>query len=224
MKRPAKTLLTAFAIAVLVGIVIRCLPTEHVTRPPIQSDQAPKRIAAAKRGVVASRHVRQPVKTDEADKDDADEIRLKVWEDFLEPYLEESGTNREITVDEMIRTKELFDSLNEEQRSDEIGHTMNLIPDESIGLLYGILFDPAEGAEITDAIFCDILNRDEDIKMPVMRQLLKMKDHPCYEDVRHILSVVGDEDEEEKTDDNEDKEARVRSCTHLVGRASLGLG
>ena len=213
----------AFALAVLVGIVVRCLVSGHTTRPPIQSDQAPKRIAAARRGIVASKHMRQPVKTDEADKDDADEIRLKAWEDFLEPYLEEVGTNREITVDEMIRTKELFDSLNEEQRSDEIGHTMNLIPDESIGLLYGILFDPAEGAEITDAIFCDILNRDEDIKMPVMRQLLKMKDHPCYEDVRHILSVVGDEDEEEKTDGNEDKEARVRSCTHLVGRASLGL-
>ena len=203
MKRPAKTLLTAFALAVLVGIVIRCLMSGHETRPPIQSDQAPKRIAAARRGVVASRHVRQPVKTDEADNDDADEIRLKAWEDFLEPYFEETGTNREITVDEMIRTKELFDSLNEEQRSDEIGHTMNLIPDESIGLLYGILFDPAEGAEITDTIFCDILNRDEDIKMPVLRQLLKMKGHPCSEDAQHILSVVGDEDED--SNGNEDK-------------------
>ena len=202
MKRPAKTLLTAFALAVLVGIVIRCLVSGHETRPPIQSDQVPKRIATARRGVVASRHVRQPAKTDEADKDDADEIRLKAWEDFLEPYFEETGTNREITVDEMIRTKELFDSLNEEQRNDEIGHTMNLIPDESIGLLYGILFDPAEGAEITDTIFCDILNRDEDIKIPVMRQFLKMKGHPCSEDARHILSVAGDEDEEEKANSN----------------------
>ena len=202
MKRPAKTLLTAFALAVLVGIVIRCLVSGHETRPPIQSDQAPKRIAAAKRGVVASRHVRQSVAAGNESAEAQDEIRLKAWEDFLEPYFEETGTNREITVDEMIRTKELFDSLNEEQRNDEIGHTMNLIPDESIGLLYGILFDPAEGAEITDTIFCDILNRDEDIKMPVMRQLLKMKDHPCYEDARHILSVAGDEDEEEKANSN----------------------
>ena len=209
MKRPAKTLLSAFALAVLVGIVARCLVSGHETRPPIQPDQGQKRIAAARRGVVVSKHMRQPVKTDEADRDDANEIRLKAWEDFLEPYLEESGTNREISVDEMIRTKELFDSLNEEQRSDEIGHTMNLIPDESIGLLYGILFDPAEGAEITDTIFCDILNRDEDIKMPVMRQLLKMKDHPCHEDARHILSVIGDEDEDGEANDNEDKEARV---------------
>ena len=209
MKRPAKTLLSAFALSVLVCIVSRCLVSGHETRPPIQPDQGQKRIAAARRGVVVSKHMRQPVKTDEADRDDANEIRLKAWEDFLEPYLEESGTNREISVDEMIRTKELFDSLNEEQRSDEIGHTMNLIPDESIGLLYGILFDPAEGAEITDTIFCDILNRDEDIKMPVMRQLLKMKDHPCHEDARHILSVIGDEDEDGEANDNEDKEARV---------------
>lgn len=204
MKRPAKTLLSAFALAVLVGIVARCLVSGHTTRPPIQPDQGQKRIAAARRGVVVSKHMRQPVKTDEADRDDANEIRLKAWEDFLEPYLEESGTNREISVDEMIRTKELFDSLNEEQRSDEIGHTMNLIPDESIGLLYGILFDPAEGAEITDTIFCDILNRDENIKMPVLRQLLKMKDHPCSEDAQHILSVVGDDESEEDEEDEED--------------------
>ena len=78
-------------------------------------------------------------------------------------------------------------------RQDECIHrALNLIPDENVMLLAGVLMDRTQPDEIADAIFSDILNRDEDVKLPVMRQVIKDPKHPCWKDAAWIVDVTHD--------------------------------
>ena len=38
----------------------------------------------------------------------------------------------------------------------------------------------------------DILNRDEDVKKPILQEIFKDKSHPCWADTAWILDVTGE--------------------------------
>ncbi|MBR3821578.1 MAG: hypothetical protein IKJ37_08140 [Kiritimatiellae bacterium] len=43
-----------------------------------------------------------------------------------------------------------------------------------------------------ELVFNDILNRDESVKKPIMRQIFKDRTHPCWADTAWILDVTGE--------------------------------
>ena len=43
-----------------------------------------------------------------------------------------------------------------------------------------------------ELVFNDVLNRDETVKQPILRELFKDKEHPCWADVAWILDVTGE--------------------------------
>ena len=78
-------------------------------------------------------------------------------------------------------------------RQDECVHrALNLIPDENVMLLAGILMDKTMDKEIVETVYNDILNRDEDVKKPILQQIFKDKTHPCWADTAWILDVTGE--------------------------------
>jgi len=78
-------------------------------------------------------------------------------------------------------------------RQDECIHrALNLIPDENVMLLAGVLMDKSMDKEIAETVFNDMLNRDEDVKKPILQQIFKDKTHPCWADTAWILDVTGE--------------------------------
>lgn len=76
-------------------------------------------------------------------------------------------------------------------RKDECIHrALNLIPDENVMLLAGVLMDKEQSSETIDAVFSDILNRDESVKLPVLREVIKDTRHQCWKDAAWILDVT----------------------------------
>ena len=68
---------------------------------------------------------------------------------------------------------------------------MNLRPDENVMLLAGILMDKDEDKDLVELVFNDVLNRDEDVKMVLLKEILKDKTHPCWADTAWILDATG---------------------------------
>ena len=155
---------------------------------------------------------------DDTDDDSDDEPEtpaekaVKNWENVIAEFYEETeeddaGETDEdskpkpdappkpprVTLDDQLRVRDAFRAMDEENRMEEVHHTMNLLPDESIAVIYGVLFDKTQPEEIMDVIFSDILNRDEDIKNPMMREIVKDETHPMYTESARILDVVDDE-------------------------------
>ena len=137
------------------------------------------------------------------------EKAVKNWENVIAEFYEETEEDDadetdedskpkpdkppRVTLDDQLRVRDAFRGMDEENRTEEVHHAMNLLPDESVSVMYGVLFDKTQPEEIMDVIFSDILNRDEDIKNPMMREIVKDETHPMYTVSAHILDVIDDD-------------------------------
>lgn len=103
-----------------------------------------------------------------------------------------AASKEEPTRDRILKVKEWFDRMTDADRLDNIRYALNLLPDMQIPCLYGILFDKSERPEVLDAIFSDVLNRPDEIKVPIMLVLAGDKEHPMYFESVRILDATGE--------------------------------
>ena len=59
-------------------------------------------------------------------------------------------------------------------------------------LLAGILLDKSQGRAVLEAVFNDILNRDDQAKLLILKNLYKDRAHPCWADAAWVLDVTGE--------------------------------
>ena len=116
---------------------------------------------------------------------------LNDWSVKLESYCGESVVDKGVTHEDQRAVVELFNKLESSQQLEEIQHAMNMLPDRTVQVVYGILFDSTQSKEVVDVIFSDVLNRDDAIKNPVMEEIVKDKKHPMYFESARILDVMG---------------------------------
>ncbi|MCL2103880.1 MAG: hypothetical protein FWH21_02300 [Kiritimatiellaeota bacterium] len=146
------------------------------------------------------------------------EKALKRWEDIIAVFYEETedeegggdaesnngtgtaregdpalGTQPRVTLEDQLRIRDAFREMDEDNKMEEVHHAMNLLPDETVAVMYGVLFDKTQSEDIMDVIFSDILNRDEDIKNPMMREIRRDQTHPMYTEAARILDVIEDD-------------------------------
>ena len=117
---------------------------------------------------------------------------LAAWESLVDEVLAQKETP---AAQQAKRVKEAFDKLDKEDQADGVRRALNLFPDEQFPALYAILFDKTEAPEVLDAIFSDALNRPEELKNPLLKELRLDREHPLYPESARILEVVEPEAE-----------------------------
>ena len=126
-----------------------------------------------------------PVKVAAAEKAVAE------WESLVDQLVEAKDAP---TPERKASVKEAFDKLDKNDQMAAIQTSINLLPDEQFTSLFGILYDKSGNPEVLDAIFSDALNRPEDIKVPMMKDLVVDKEHPMFFESARILDVTGELD------------------------------
>ena len=109
----------------------------------------------------------------------------------VDKWMEPSKTG--VTMDDVDAFAAAFRAVPEGEREDGIRRALNLIPDENALLLAGILMDKSLGKETVELVFNDVLNRDEEVKMPMLKQIFKDKSHPCWADTAWIFDATGED-------------------------------
>lgn len=122
-----------------------------------------------------------PAEDEDSEKSSEFFSQLEKWSDS------EKNKATEADAKEFIAR---FKSLPPAMQEENLNHALNLIPDANIILLSGLLFDKTIKPEFNELIFNDILNRDESIKLPIIRQVHKDRAHPCWSDAAWILDVT----------------------------------
>ena len=95
-------------------------------------------------------------------------------------------------VDEFVA---MFNRLPKERKDECLHRALNLVSDENVMLLAGILMDKTQDKEYVELVYNDLLNRDDEVKKPILQQIIKDKTHPCWADTAWILDVTGDSEE-----------------------------
>lgn len=157
---------------------------ERIKKAGVQAgEEMAEEPARAERTVTGSGTIAAPeVKT-------VREKAVESWEALLDRVIEQ----KEVPAAKQAKgIKETFDKLAKEDQMEGIHQALNLLPDEQFPTLYAILFDKSERPEVLDAIFSDALNRPEELKNPLMKELVKDKEHPCFFESARILDVIGE--------------------------------
>lgn len=85
-------------------------------------------------------------------------------------------------------------TLSEEDKVQAAPHLLNLLPDEQFGAVSKMLMDPTTNREVMDLFFADSLNRPDEIKWPLLVEVMSHKNHPLAQEARDILNVALGED------------------------------
>ena len=97
-----------------------------------------------------------------------------------------------VTMEDVDEFSARFRKVPDAQKEDCLRRALNLVPDENVMLLAGILMDKSQPKELVELVYNDVLNRDEDVKRPILLQIYKDKTHPCWKDTAWIMDVTGE--------------------------------
>ncbi len=118
---------------------------------------------------------------------------VREWETLTDEVV--SKESQVPIKDRAKRVKEGLKNVPESERAVALQSMLNLVEDEEFAILDDILFDLAEPKETVEAIFDDMLNRPEALKLGYLVKIAQMRDHPMFADAMHILTVTTPEPE-----------------------------
>ena len=96
-----------------------------------------------------------------------------------------------VTMKDIDLFVDQFKAVPKSRRLECLQRALNLVPDENVMLLAGILMDKSQDKELIQLVYNDVLNRDEDVKKPILRQIFADKEHPCWTDAAWMLDATG---------------------------------
>ena len=110
------------------------------------------------------------------------------WEDRLDELLTNEADNT-TTVRGLVSSMR---GLPPEAQEEFAAHAVNLCEDEQFGLLANIYFEAATPSEVKETIFNDVLNRPDEIKLPLLAKTLRNPTHPMAGESKEILEMYLD--------------------------------
>ena len=100
----------------------------------------------------------------------------------------------EISTKEVYAFADAFSRVPANYKRESLQRALNLIPDDNIMILAGLLMDKSQEKEYIMAVFQDVLNRSDDVKQPLLNEIYKDKTHPCWPEVAWIFDATGQKD------------------------------
>ena len=122
----------------------------------------------------------------------AEESQVEAFDGLADKWTEPAADK--VTIAEVHGFHDAFAILPKARQEECLRRALNLIPDENIMLIAGILLDKRVDRELIEIAFHDILNRDEEVKNPILDLIYKDKSHPCWSDAAWIKDAVGEEE------------------------------
>ena len=132
----------------------------------------------------------EPEMTEE-EKAAAEEERLvEAFDNLTDKWMEPAKDG--VTMQDIDTFVRRFKSVPADRKDECLHRALNLVPDENVMLLAGLLLDKSLDKEMIELVYNDVLNRDEEVKKPILQEIFKDKEHPCWADTAWILDVTGE--------------------------------
>ena len=127
--------------------------------------------------------------TEEERREQEEEKQVDAFDSLTDKWMEPAKGG--VSMKDVDAFAAQFRKVPKARQEECLQRALNLVPDENVMLLVGILMDKSQDKELVTLIYNDVLNRDEEVKKPILQQIFKDKDHPCWADTAWILDVTG---------------------------------
>ena len=139
---------------------------------------------------------REEPMTEEEKREQEEEKLVDDFDNLTDKWMEPSENG--VTMGDVDAFVAQFRKVPQARKEECLQRALNLVPDENVMLLAGILMDTSLDRELIELVYNDVLNRDEDVKAPILQQIFKDKEHPCWADTAWILDVTDGTPKESK--------------------------
>lgn len=129
-------------------------------------------------------------KSEEELREEADEKLVDAFDSLTDRWMEKEGG--EVAMKDMDDFVAAFKAVPDDRKEECLHRALNLVSDDHVLLLAGILFDKTVDKEHIELVFNDVLNRDEEVKKLILPRIYKDKTHPCWADTAWILDATGE--------------------------------
>lgn len=129
-------------------------------------------------------------KTEEDIIAEEEEKAVESFDSMTDQWMEPGG--REVTMEHVNDFAKRFKQIPDRRKEECLQRALNLLPDDNVMLLAGILLDKSLEKEYLELVFNDVLNRDEDVKKPILSEIYKDREHPCWAETAWILDATGE--------------------------------
>ena len=123
-----------------------------------------------------------------------EEARVEAFDALTDKWMEPATDG--VSMKDVDEFSAQFSKVPRTRREECLQRALNLVPDENVMLLAGILMDKSQDKELVELVYNDVLNRAEDVKKPILQQIFKDKTHPCWADTAWIFDATGESSEE----------------------------
>jgi hypothetical protein len=130
-------------------------------------------------------------------QEEEDEKKVAAFDSLTDKRMKKKGG--EVTMKDMDDFVAAFKSVPDSRKDECLHRALNLVSDDHVLLLAGILFDKSIDKEYLELVFNDVLNRDEEVKKLILPKIFKDKGHPCWADTAWILDVTGELPQKEES-------------------------
>ena len=128
--------------------------------------------------------------TEEEVRANEEEKLVGAFYDMTDKWLKPSKAD--VPMEAVEKFREQFNKVPRARKAECLQRALNLLPDANVMLLAGILLDKGQPAEYLELVYNDILNRDESVKKPLLKEIFKDREHPCWATTAWILDVTGE--------------------------------
>jgi hypothetical protein len=115
------------------------------------------------------------------------EQKLEQWDALVDRI----AAADDVTLELGRELQSALSGVDPQDRLPAIHSALNLVPDGGFAVFVPLLFDKSQPEEILDALFNDMLNRDDSVKVPLMKELRKDTSHPMFFESARILDATG---------------------------------
>ena len=117
----------------------------------------------------------------------AEDAAVAAWDALVEDFA--ASSDRVVTKEDRAKVNEALKRLPRDRRRESAQSLLNLVSDGNFGVMRDVLFDPAQPTEVVDAVFNDLLNRPEEVKTPLLKEISQDSSHANCAEARRILDV-----------------------------------
>ena len=171
--------------------VARTTETEPSIRKPRRMFTVPQPVTSSSDEEAATSLTEEESREqEEAKREREEEATVDDFDSLTDKWMEPAKGG--VTMKDVETFAALFRKVPMDRKDECLHRALNLVPDENIMLLAGILMDKSQDPELIELVYNDVLNRSEDVKQPILQQIFKDKEHPCWADTAWILDVTED--------------------------------
>ena len=168
-------------------------------RPQVVKEMEEKPSDGEESGEMDGEEEDQSKPTEEEKRADEEEALVDMFDALTDKWMEPADNG--VVMEDVQKFVAQFQKIPQSRKGECLQRALNLVPDDNVMLLAGILMDKTQDAELLEMVYNDVLNRDEDVKKPILEQIFKDKTHPCWADTAWILDVTGEQPAAASADD-----------------------